>query len=449
MDTASYTNVRRFLTKQGRTPPPDAVRVEELVNYFEYDYPAPSRSEVFRPWVAVAPAPWAPGKRLVHIGLRGYDVAATRSPPLNLVFLVDVSGSMGPEDRLPLAKRSLNVLIDQLRPQDRVSMVVYAGSTGVVLEPTSGREKLRMRCAVEALGAGGSTAGGAGLAAAYRMAERHFDDEAVNRVILMTDGDFNVGVTSEKRLEDFVAEKRETGVYLSVYGFGDNNYNDVMMQALAQAGNGVAGYIDGISEARKVFQHDFTRSVVPIADDVKIQVEFNPAKVAEYRLIGYETRLLDRADFNNDQVDAGEVGAGATVTALYEITPPGGAATVDPLRYQRESRPAGGGQEIAFLRVRYKPPRGQESVLRERPITERDAYPSSRAAPANMRWAAAVAGYGQLLRRDPWLAEPFDWNEVMVLARSAVEPDPLGLRREFLELVDSARAAESTRGRGD
>jgi Ca-activated chloride channel family protein len=439
VDTASYSNVRRFLTKQRQRPPRDAVRVEELVNYFDYDYPAATREEVFRAWTAVAPSPWAPGKRLLHVGLQGHELHPAERPPLNLVFLVDVSGSMQPQDRLPLAQKSLNVLVDKLRPRDRVSMVVYAGSAGQVLAPTGGHEKLRMRCAINALQAGGSTAGGQGLELAYGLAQRHFDPDSVNRVVLLTDGDFNVGVSDPEKLEDFVAEKRKTGIYLSVYGFGDDNYNDVMMQTLAQAGNGIAGYVDTLDEGRKVFDQDFAGSIFPIADDVKIQVEFNPARVSEYRLIGYETRMLNREDFNNDQVDAGEVGAGATVTALYEITPVGGPSSVDPLRYQPERAPAGGGEELAFLRVRFKRPGMSASELRERPITDADSHPSLERAPPAMRWAAAVAAYGQLLRGDPYLKTGYGWSDVQTLARSAAAGDPYGLKREFLALVDRAR----------
>jgi Ca-activated chloride channel family protein len=435
VDTASYANVRRHL-REGVRPPADAVRVEELVNYFEYGYPVPTREEAFRPWVAVAPSPWSAGKLLLHIGLQGHDVDARQRPPLNLVFLVDVSGSMQPEDRLPLAKESLNNLIDQLRPQDRVAMVVYAGSSGLVLPSTSGREKLRMRCAVQALEAGGSTAGGEGLALAYDVAQRGIDRNAVNRVVLLTDGDFNVGVTENRPLKDFVADKRKTGVYLSVYGFGAGNYNDSLMQTLAQAGNGNAGYVDTVVESRRLFSDDFAGSTFPIADDVKVQVEFNPARVSEYRLIGYETRLLAREDFNNDQVDAGEVGSGVAVTALYELTPAGGTGSVDPLRYGRETRPASrGGGELAFLRIRHKAPGATRSVLKERPITDRDAVPSLSAAPDPIRWAAAVAGYGQLLRADPGLPADFSWEDVDALARPAVGEDPMGLRREFLDLV--------------
>ena len=335
VDTASYANVRSFLS-DGTLPPRDAVRVEELLNYFDYGYQGPaSPEEPFKANVTVTPSPWAAGKEIIHIGLQGYDIAADKQPPVNLVFLIDVSGSMDEPNKLPLVKKALNVLIDQLRPEDRVSMVVYAGAAGAVLPPTAGNQKLTMRCAVEALHAGGSTAGGAGLALAYDLAEQNLGKDAVNRVVLMTDGDFNVGVADPEKLQDFIAEKRKTGVYLSAFGVGHGNYNDLMMQTLSQAGNGTAGYIDTLDEARKLFRDDFSSSLFPIADDVKIQVEFNPAEVSEYRLIGYETRLLDRSDFNNDRVDAGEVGSGASVTALYEITPVGGPLASDPLRYKK------------------------------------------------------------------------------------------------------------------
>ena len=432
VDTAAYANVRRFLN-EGRSPPRDAVLVEELINYFDYDYPLPaSRSEPFRPFVAVAPSPWNDGKRIVHVGLQGYDIPRGEQPPLNLVFLVDVSGSMRGPDRLQLAQQSLNVLIDQLRPEDRVAMVVYAGRAGAVLEPTSGREKLKMRCAVNALEAGGSTAGGAGLQLAYDLAQRNFRKGAANRVVLMTDGDFNVGINDPQKLEDFVSDRRKSGVYLSVYGFGRGNYNDRLMQTLAQSGNGTAAYIDSLDEGRKVFRDDFEKGLFPIADDVKIQVEFNPAQVSEWRLVGYETRLLNREDFNNDRVDAGEVGSGAAVTAIYEVTPAGAPGSVDPLRYQNEARSAGRGGELAFLRVRYKLPGATASRLMERPIGERDAAPSLAAAPASTRWAVAVASWGQMLRGDPWVGDRFGWSEVSDLART---DDRSGPRSEFAGLV--------------
>ena len=443
VDTAAYANVRRFL-HDGQRPPADAVRVEELVNYFDYGYARPAdRATPFRAHVALAPSPWSAQRQILHIGLQGYDIARAQQPPLNLVFLIDTSGSMNPEDRLPLAQKSLNLLIDQLRPQDRVAMVAYAGSAGAVLAPTDGRQKLKMRCALQALSAGGSTAGGQGLALAYALAREHFDPRAVNRVILLTDGDFNVGVSDPLKLKDFVAEKRKSGVYLSVYGFGRGNYNDTMMQALAQNGNGTAAYIDSLQEARKLFREDFTKALFPIADDVKIQVEFNPAQVSEYRLIGYETRMLAREDFNNDQVDAGEVGAGASVTALYEITPTGAPGSADPLRYGRPGPAANPGGELAFLKIRYKLPGEDRSRLISRPITRADAVPSLATAPEPTRWAVAVAGFGQKLKRDPRVADAFGWGEIASLAQAGRGGDPFGERAEFVQLVRAAQDARS------
>jgi Ca-activated chloride channel family protein len=440
VDTAAYANVRRSLN-DGASPPADAVRVEELINYFDYGYARPtSRDTPFRPTVAVAPSPWSAERQILHIGLQGYAAPRGDAPPLNLVFLVDTSGSMSGEDRLPLARKALNVLIDQLQPQDRVAMVAYAGSAGAVLAPTDGRSKLKMRCALGALESGGSTAGGAGLKLAYDLARQNLDKNAVNRVILLTDGDFNVGITEPNRLKDFVADQRKSGVYLSVYGFGRGNYNDTMMQALAQNGNGVAAYVDTLREARKLFRDDFQSSLFPIADDVKIQVEFNPAKVAEYRLIGYETRLLNREDFNNDQVDAGEVGAGASVTALYEITPVGARPSSDPLRYGGEARPiATPTGELAYLKVRYKAPGGSVSKLIERPIGASDTAVSLSAAPESTRFAVAVAAYGQKLRGDPWVGDAFGWDAVTALAQGARGQDPDGLRAEFVQLTKAAR----------
>jgi Ca-activated chloride channel family protein len=439
VDTAAYANVRRFLN-DGQSPPRDAVRVEELINYFDYGYDKPASAQTpFRPTVAVVPSPWSKDRQLLHIGVQGYAAPRAGQPPLNLVFLVDTSGSMSGADRLPLAKKALNVLIDQLRPQDRVSIVAYAGSAGAVLSPTDGRSKLKMRCALTALQSGGSTAGGQGLELAYALAKQNLDRKAVNRVILMTDGDFNVGIADPSRLKDFVADQRKSGVYLSVYGFGRGNYNDTMMQALAQNGNGTAAYVDSLQEARKLLRDDFESALFPIADDVKIQVEFNPAKVAEYRLIGYETRLLNREDFNNDQVDAGEVGSGAAVTAIYEVTPVGAQPSSDPLRYGASPAPAAGGSELAFLKIRYKPPGGSASRLIERPIGAADTRPSLAAAPEATRFAVAVAAYGQKLRGDPWLDEAFDWDAVTALAQGARGEDPYGLRAEFVQLTRAAK----------
>jgi Ca-activated chloride channel family protein len=443
VDTASYSNVRRFLN-EGRLPPRDAVRVEELINYFDYDYPLPtSRDRPFEPTVAVVPSPWGAGKQLVHIGLQGYDIAPRERPPLNLSLLLDVSGSMNDPAKLPLVKQAMKLLIDQLTARDRVSITVYAGAAGAVLDPTPGNEKAKIMAALDGLSAGGSTAGGEGLALAYRQAERHFDRNAVNRVMIATDGDFNVGVTDDQRLEDFVARKRETGIYLSVLGFGGGNYNDSLMQTLAQKGNGSAVYIDNLNEARKVFHDEMQSALLPIADDAKIQVEFNPARVAEYRLIGYETRMLNREDFNNDRVDAGEIGAGASVTAIYEITPPGGPTLNDPSRYAPQAANPPRSREIAFLRIRHKPPGKPDSLLIERPITQADVRSTLEAASEATRFAVAVAGYGQLLRGDPYLDRSFGHDQVLSLAQGARGRDEFGWRAEFTQLVRLAKAASA------
>lgn len=394
---------------------------------------------------SVVPSPWAAGKEIVHIGLQGYDLAEDNRPPLNLVFLMDVSGSMNDPTKLPLVQKALNLLIDELRPEDHVSIAVYAGAAGAVLQPTPGDQKLKIRCAVDAMRAGGSTAGGEGLALAYQMAGQSHREDSVTRVILMTDGDFNVGIADPEKLEDFVAEKRDTGVYLSVYGFGRGNYNDVMMQTLSQTGNGTAAYIDTLQEARKLFRDDFSGSLFPIADDVKIQVEFNPDRVAEYRLIGYETRLLNREDFNNDQVDAGEVGAGASVTALYEITPAGGKLSVDPLRYEDAPKKVSfePDAELAYVKVRYKLPGADTSELIEQPIGDADRPAALAEAPEATRWALAVAAYGQKLRGDPWMDRSFDWTAIGDLAQGARGDDPFGIRAEFVQLVRAAETAKS------
>ena len=338
VDSASYSFVRRALNS-AELPPKEAVRVEEMINYFPYAYPLPEdRSAPFRPTVTVLPSPWNATNKLVHIAIKGYDVPKAERPRANLVLLIDTSGSMAPEDRLPLLKNAFRMLIDTLRPDDTVGIVTYAGQTHAALEPTKVADKRKILEAIERLHAGGSTAGGAGIQEAYRMAEGAFDKAAVNRVILATDGDFNVGITSVDELKSFIERKRETGIYLSVLGVGRGNYNDALMQALAQNGNGVAAYIDTLNEARKVLVDEVSSTLFPIAKDVKIQVEFNPAMVAEYRLIGYETRLLQREDFNNDKVDAGDIGSGHTVTAIYEVTPVGSPKFVEDLRYKQPGR---------------------------------------------------------------------------------------------------------------
>ena len=368
VDTASYANVRRYLN-QNVLPPVDAVRVEEMVNYFDYAYMMPrDRDAPFAPSVVVYPSPWNPDTQILHVGIKGYDIPRSERPKANLVFLIDTSGSMNSPDKLPLVKRSFQMLVEQLKPEDRVSIVVYAGSAGMVLEPTPGWDKDRILASLDRLQAGGSTAGGEGIRQAYDLAKLNFDRSGVNRVILATDGDFNVGITDPNALEAFVARERTSGVFLSVLGYGGGNYNDLLMQKLAQAGNGTAAYIDTANEARKVLVDEMSSTLFTIAKDVKVQVEFNPGRVAEYRLIGYETRMLNQTDFNNDKVDAGDVGAGHTVTALYEITPVGSRAqTVDPLRYGGRAEPRAPKSEIAFVKIRYKLPNEDELKLITRP----------------------------------------------------------------------------------
>ena len=441
VDTASYSNVRRFLS-EGRLPPRDAVRIEELVNYFDYDYPLPrERTQPFSTNVTVTPSPWAEGRQLVHIGLQGYDIVPRERPPLNLVLLLDVSGSMNAPNKLPLLQQSFRMLIDQLNARDRIAIVVYAGAAGTVLEPTPGNEHARILAALDSLRPGGSTAGAEGLRQAYALAEQNFNANSVNRVIIGTDGDFNVGINDPQQLQDFVSRKRETGIYLSVFGFGGGNYNDALMQRLAQNGNGVATYIDTLNEARRVLRDEMASNMFTIANDVKIQVEFNPARVAEYRLIGYETRMLRREDFNNDQVDAGEIGSGHSVTAIYEIVPVGGRTFSDPLRYQNTPQASGTANELAFLRVRYKLPGEENSRLIERPITQTDFVADIARAPEQTRWAAAVAGYGQLLRGDPYLREGYGWSDVISLAQTARGQDEFGWRAEFIQLARNAESA--------
>lgn len=446
VDTASYAFVRASLNRDV-LPPPDAVRTEELVNYFPYDYAPPtSAAEPFRTDVALVPNPWSQGHKILRIGIKGYEIRSPELPPANLVFLIDTSGSMDEPAKLPLLRQSLALLVRQLRPVDRVAIVAYAGSAGTVLEPTPASEKGRILAAIDRLSAGGSTAGGEGIRQAYALAEAHFDPKAVNRVMLATDGDFNVGITDIGELKGFVERQRAKGIFLSVLGFGMGDYNDALMQALAQNGNGVAAYIDTLGEARKVLVEEASSSLFPIAKDVKIQVEFNPAKVAEYRLIGYETRLLRREDFNNDRVDAGEVGSGHSVTALYDVVPVGGPATVDESRYQ-PARPAASpvqaaapSQEYAFVKLRYKLPGEDTSALLTTPVGPAAEFASIEAAPADARFAVAVAGFGELLRGGSHTGG-LTYDKVLQLALGARGDDPYGYRAEFANLVRAASTA--------
>jgi Ca-activated chloride channel family protein len=441
VDTASYSNARRFI-EEGRLPPADAVRVEEMINYFDYGYERPrSASEPFAITTAVAASPWSEGRQIVHVALQGYELPESQRRPLNLTFMVDVSGSMHSPDKLDMAKKSMNLIIDRLRPQDRVAVTYYASDVGTAVGPTPGDQKLKLRCAVEALNAGGSTAGAQGMVNAYTQAESAFGRDKVNRILMFTDGDFNVGVTEDQRLEDYVATKRETGIYLSVYGYGRGNYQDARMQTIAQAGNGTAAYVNNLEEARRLFDQAFDRGAFPIADDVKIQVEFNPARVAEYRLIGYETRLLNEEDFNNDRVDAGEVGSGASVTALYEITPVGGPSQIPDRRYDQNRLGVGGGDpngEVGFVQVRFKLPGERDSRLMQRVVSNSGAGRVSAQPPESTRWALAVAAFGQKLRNDPWMGADYGWDDILAQAQGARGEDPYGERADFVQLVRAA-----------
>ncbi|MEM7158700.1 MAG: VWA domain-containing protein [Myxococcota bacterium] len=436
VDTASYSNMRRFI-RDGQLPPADAVRIEELVNYFDYDYAQPTGDDPFSVTTEVAPCPWAPDHRLVHVGLQGKDVSAKAVPPRNLVFLLDVSGSMSSHDKLPLLKRGLGMLADQLRPQDRVSIVVYAGASGVVLDPTSDRAEIKH--ALGRLDAGGSTNGGAGIELAYELANRNFKKGGINRVILATDGDFNVGVTSQGDLIRLIESKRESGVFLSVLGFGTGNLQDSTMEQLADKGNGNYAYIDSATEAHKVLVEQAGATLMTIAKDVKIQVEFNPVEVSSYRLVGYENRALAHRDFNDDTKDAGEIGAGHTVTALYEVVPTGRgvAPEVDPLKYQDSPTVAAAADsgELMTVKLRYKKPAGSRSKLLSVAIEDDDGSVAD--SSADFRFSAAVAEMGLLLRNSKWRGQA-TWAQAYELASSAQGHDPAGRRAEFKNLIRQA-----------
>jgi len=438
VDTGSYANVRRFLN-DGTLPPEDAVRVEELVNYFGYDYPVPKdRTVPFSVTTAVATAPWNRDRLLLQVGIKGYEVPTEDRPAANLVFLIDVSGSMQPQDKLPLLKRSLRLLAGQLQARDRVSMVVYAGAAGAVLRPTPGDHQAEIVSALDQLEAGGSTNGGDGIRLAYTFARQAYIKGGINRVLLATDGDFNVGTVSFEALLDIVEREREGGVSLTTLGFGTGNYNDRLLERLADAGNGNYAYIDGLNEGRKVLVEQMSGTLQTIAKDVKIQVEFNPDVVAEYRLIGYENRVLRREDFNNDRIDAGEIGAGHSVTAIYELALVGSAgALVDPLRYGgAEPVPAPAASrsaELAFVRLRYKTPDADKSRLIEQAVRRADISTAD-AAPRELRFAAAVAAFGQKLRGGDYTGD-FGYQDIARLAAGARGDDSSGYRGEFLQLV--------------
>lgn len=455
VDTASYSFMRASINR-GVLPVKDSVRVEEMINYFPYSYRGPkSDNEPFRVNVKVVPSPWNTATKLVHIGIRGYDLPKTEKKKSNLVFLLDTSGSMNAANKLPLLKNSFKLLLSSLSPDDTVSIVAYAGSAGIVLEPTPVKNKRKILDALGRLNAGGSTAGGEGIRLAYQLAEQNFDKKGVNRVMLATDGDFNVGIRNQNELKSFVERKRKSGVFLSVLGFGMGNYNDALMQTLAQNGNGNAAYIDSLSEARKVLVEEAASTLFTIAKDVKIQMEFNPATVSEYRLIGYETRALKREDFNNDKVDAGDIGSGHTVTAIYEITPANAKSKlIDPLRYQtgtskqgeRKAR-ANSSDEYGFLKLRYKLPGQTKSRLVETPVRIDEDTATLARSSDDIRFSVAVAAFGQILRGGRYTGT-FTYDDVIKLAQSARANDEFGYRAEFINLVRLAKSAAALRPTG-
>ncbi|MDX5373265.1 MAG: VWA domain-containing protein [Pseudomonadaceae bacterium] len=440
VDTGAYANVRRFLNG-GSLPPRDAVRLEELVNYFPYAYPKPEGDVPFSVATELATTPWNPETRLLRVAIKATEMSAAELPPANLVFLVDVSGSMDRREGLPMVQATLKLLVDQLRPQDRVALVTYAGTAGVVLESTAGSDKARIRVAIDRLSAGGSTAGESGIQLAYQEAQKGLLKGGINRILLATDGDFNVGISDFETLKQLAADKRKTGVSLTTLGFGVGNYNEQLMEQLADAGDGNYAYIDNLREARKVLVDQLSSTLAVVAKDVKIQVEFNPAEVSEYRLLGYENRALKREDFGNDKIDAGEIGAGHTVTALYEVVPVGAKGWLEPLRYAQANEKPGKAGEIAWLRLRYKAPEGGASQLVERLIGKGEATPINQAS-EDLRFAAAVAAFAQQLRDAKYTGD-FSLADSARLARGAKGEDPFGLRGEFVQLVELAQSLQT------
>ncbi len=435
VDTAAYANVRRFINN-GQLPPNDAVRIEEMINYFDYQYPTPEAGKhPFNIVSEIAPTPWSTNSYLLHVGVKGYQPVTESQPARNLVFLLDVSGSMNAPNKLELLKKSLRLLVNQMSARDRVAIVVYAGASGVVLESTPGNHRSTIINALDNLHAGGSTNGGAGIELAYAIAQQHQIENGVNRVILATDGDFNVGLSNTGDLTNLIKEKKRSGIGLTVLGFGMGNYNDYMLEAISNSGDGNAAYIDTLQEAQKVLVNDINATLHTIAKDTKIQVEFNPDIVASYRLIGYENRILNREDFTNDRVDAGDVGAGHTVTALYEIT------LNQPTRYQHQHQEMSlpYNNELGYLKLRYKRPDQDSSIEMVHVINQSAVKRDIAATSDNFRFSAAVAGFGQLLRRSPNIGD-YSFDEVLNLARGSRGEDKFGYRSEFINLVGLAQS---------
>lgn len=441
VDSASYAFVRRSLTG-GAMPDPLSVRVEEMINYFPYDWPGPDNAEQpFKATVTVMPTPWNHDTELMHVAIKGYDIAPATTPHANLVFLIDVSGSMDEPDKLPLLKSAFRLLVNRLKPDDTVSIVTYAGNAGTVLTPTRVAEKSKILSAIDRLEAGGSTGGAEGIEAAYDLAKQGFVKDGVNRVMLATDGDFNVGPSSDEDLKRIIEERRKDGIFLTVLGFGRGNLNDSLMQTLAQNGNGSAAYIDTLAEAQKTLVEEAGSTLFPIASDVKFQVEFNPERIAEYRLIGYETRALNREDFNNDRVDAGDIGSGHSVTAIYEITPKGSPAVMnDDLRYgaadkvPAEAADSAHQGELAFVKMRYKRPGEDKSALITTPVDDNNAVATVDAAPQDVRFSVAVAAFGQKLSHVA-AVDTYSYQAIADLAAASRGTDAFGYRSDFLGLV--------------
>jgi Ca-activated chloride channel family protein len=445
VDTASYANVRRMLVREGRLPPSDAVRLEEMINYFSYSYETPeSTAQPFSITTELAPAPWSDRHQLLQIGLKGFEPLLEQRPPANLVFLVDVSGSMQSADKLGLVKKSLRLLVNKMNAQDRIALAVYAGAAGTVLESTPGNEKAKILAAIDGLQAGGSTHGSAGIKLAYALAEQYQIEGGINRVIIASDGDLNVGTVNIEALKNLVEHKRKSGIALTTLGFGSGNYNYALMEQLADVGNGNASYIDSLKEAQKVLVNEMQSTLLTIASDVKIQVEFNPALVSEYRLIGYENRMLNREDFSNDKVDAGDIGAGHTVTALYEIVLAGsGGERISNLRYTTGQNQAHSNTgELAFVKLRYKQPGESRSVELSRAISSDAVNDSIDNSSDDLRFAASVAGFGQILQGGTFTGD-WSYSDALALARNSRGADPHGYRSEFVHLIELAQSLSS------
>jgi Ca-activated chloride channel homolog len=444
VDRASYANVRRFINN-GSLPQPDAVRVEEMINYFNYDYDAPKGKDPVSVFTEVSQAPWNNEHQILHIGIKAKDMDKDKLPPSNLVFLIDVSGSMNNQNKLPLLKSSMKMLVQQMRKEDRVAIVVYAGAAGLVLEPTSGDDKQSIFEAIDNLNAGGSTAGGAGIKLAYKVAQENLVEDGNNRIVLATDGDFNVGASSDDEMETLIESKRDQGVFLTVLGFGMGNYKDSKMEILADKGNGNYAYIDNITEAKKTLVNEFGGTMFAVAKDVKLQIEFNPSNVAEYRLIGYENRMLAKEDFNDDRKDAGEMGVSHVVTALYEIVPFGKSSkNVDALKYQKEVKPVVHvlSDELVTVKLRYKEPDGDVSKLMTHVVKR--GTKSMENATNNLKWSSAMAQFGMLLKDSKYTGDG-SYASVIKQAESAIGKDPEGYRRECVQLMKSAELLDMSK----